>query len=155
MAKKLKYLVIHCTDTPAGREVSRADIEQWHLRERGWSRLGYSDLIHLDGRVENLTPYDDDDLVQQNEKTWGARGYNSVSRHVVYAGGKGTHQRYWDTRTLEQKESLAKYVKNFLFDYPHCKVVGHYQLDRAKECPSFDVPEWLYRIGVSPDNIVS
>lgn len=28
--KKLKYCVIHVTDTPAGRAVSAADIEQWH-----------------------------------------------------------------------------------------------------------------------------
>ena len=27
---KLKYLVIHCTATPEGREVSSADIRKWH-----------------------------------------------------------------------------------------------------------------------------
>ena len=28
---KLKYLVIHCADTPASREVTKGDIEKWHL----------------------------------------------------------------------------------------------------------------------------
>ena len=27
---RLKYLVIHCTATPEGREVSAADIRRWH-----------------------------------------------------------------------------------------------------------------------------
>ena len=27
---KLKYLVIHCTATPEGREVSGAEIRAWH-----------------------------------------------------------------------------------------------------------------------------
>ncbi len=38
---KLKYLVIHCTATPEGREVSSADIRKWHTSPvaqggRGW-----------------------------------------------------------------------------------------------------------------------
>ena len=30
MSKPMKYLVIHCTATPEGREVSSADIRHWH-----------------------------------------------------------------------------------------------------------------------------
>ena len=28
---KLKYLVLHCTATPEGRDVTAAQIRQWHL----------------------------------------------------------------------------------------------------------------------------
>lgn len=28
---KMKYLVVHCTDTPYDRNVSKSDIQQWHL----------------------------------------------------------------------------------------------------------------------------
>ena len=28
-------------------------------------------------------------------------------------------------------------------DYNIEKVIGHYQVDDKKECPSFDVPKWL------------
>ena len=28
---KLEYLVIHCTATPEGREITKKDIEQWHI----------------------------------------------------------------------------------------------------------------------------
>lgn len=30
MGKPMKYLVIHCTATPEGREVSATDIRHWH-----------------------------------------------------------------------------------------------------------------------------
>ena len=56
MSKTLEYLVIHCTATKEGVEVTREMLEQWHLKENGWSKLGYSDIVHLDGRLENLTP---------------------------------------------------------------------------------------------------
>lgn len=85
---KIKFLVIHCTATPKGRNVSSTEIKQWHLGPRkekdgsfiykgkpyatlsalppdkigavsvdklvgrGWSQVGYSDMIHLTGQVE-------------------------------------------------------------------------------------------------------
>lgn len=140
---KLQRLMIHCTDTPKGREISRKDIEQWHLKERGWSRVGYSDMIHLDGRVENLIPYNFDQVVDPWEISNGARGYNSTTRHVVYVGGKGG-----DTRTDEQKKALAMYIKAFLFDHPNCEVIGHRDVNSSKTCPNFDVDQFLREIEV-------
>lgn len=45
MKKALQYLVIHCTATPEGREVSAADIRRWHTSPpseggRGWKQVG-------------------------------------------------------------------------------------------------------------------
>jgi N-acetylmuramoyl-L-alanine amidase len=154
----LKQLVIHCTDTPAGREVTADDIRRWHTTPppggRGWSRVGYSDMIHLDGKVENLVRYDEDEQVEPNEVTNGAAGYNASSRHVVYSGGmSATGGKPEDTRTDEQKQALADYVTAFLKEHPTCKVVGHNQL-AAKACPSFNVSEWLREIGVDEANIL-
>lgn len=148
MARKLKYLIIHCTDTPEGREVSKEDLHQWHIVERGWSRLGYADLIHLDGQVENLIAYDDDDEVDRWEISNGAYGYNSISRHVVYAGGR----RNKDTRTQEQIQALTEYVLDTIEKHPHIKVIGHNEVSN-KYCPSFNVGDWLREIGVDENNI--
>ena len=30
-------------------------------------------------------------------------------------------------------------------EYKIEKIIGHYQVDDKKECPSFDVPKWLYK----------
>lgn len=152
MSKKIQYLVIHCTATQEGREVTRKDIEEWHLQGRGWDRLGYSDMIHLDGKVENLTKYNDNDLVESHEVTWGATGINSISRHVVYVGGVDKKLRPKDTRTPGQKESMEQYVNKMIKMYPWIKIAGHNQF-AAKACPSFDVPNWLKSIGITSKNI--
>ena len=89
---RMKYLVLHCTATPEGREVTSKEIRHWHTDPvskggRGWKQVGYTDLIHLDGKVERLVDNNEDAEVDPWEVTNGAKGYNSVSRHVVYAGG--------------------------------------------------------------------
>ncbi len=152
MSKRIKYLIIHCTATPEGRKVTKSDIEEWHLQGRGWKRLGYTDMIHLDGSLENLTPFDSDSVIENHEMTWGAKGINQVSRHLVYVGGVAKNMKTKDTRTADQKETLETYVKYMLLRYPWIKVAGHNQF-AAKDCPSFDVPKWLRSIGVENKNI--
>lgn len=150
---KLKYLVIHCTATKAGREVTAAEIRRWHTSPppvgRGWKQVGYTDLFHLDGSVERLVRNNEDDNVDSREITNGAAGFNSVSRHVVYAGGLAADGKTpQDTRTAAQKEALRKYVLDFHERHPQVMIVGHHQLNKAKACPSFDVPAWLESIGI-------
>lgn len=150
---KVKHLVIHCTATPEGREVTGAEIRAWHTNPvsrggRGWKQVGYTDLFHLDGSVERLVANNEDDNVDPAEITNGAAGYNSCSRHIVYAGGVARDGKTpKDTRTAAQKEALARYVKDFHRRFPDVKIVGHNQL-AAKACPSFNVPAWLKQIGV-------
>lgn len=154
MAKELKYLVLHCTATPAGREVTGDDIRRWHTSPvskggRGWKQVGYTDLFHLDGSVERLVNNNEDMNVDPWEITNGAAGYNSVSRHIVYAGGVDANDvnKAVDTRTPAQKEAMKRYVLDFHKRFPGVKIVGHNQL-AAKACPSFDVAEWLESIGI-------
>lgn len=154
MAKRLKYLVIHCTATPEGREVSADDIRRWHTSAppagRGWKQVGYTDLFHLDGSVERLVANNEDAHVDPWEITNGAAGYNSISRHVVYVGGVDADnvKEARDTRTPEQREAMKHYVLDFHRRHPSVKIVGHSQL-AAKACPSFDVPDWLESIGIN------
>ena len=50
--KEIKYLVVHCSDTPDERDVSVADIHDMHLGF-GWDGIGYHKLITRDGTVHN------------------------------------------------------------------------------------------------------
>ena len=151
---RLKYLVIHCTATPAGREVSAAEIRRWHTAPvskggRGWKQVGYTALFHLDGKVERLVNNNEDMNVDPWEITNGAAGFNSVSRHIVYAGGVDAKtKKAADTRTEAQKEALKNYVLEFHRRFPAVRIVGHRELNAGKECPSFDVPSWLRSIGI-------
>lgn len=154
MSKPLQYLVIHCTATKSGREVSSDEIRHWHTDPvskggRGWKQVGYTDMIHLDGRVERLVKNNEDAQVDPWEITNGAKGYNAISRHVVYVGGVDANdvKKAKDTRTAAQKEALKKYVLDFHKRFPKVKIIGHNQV-AAKACPSFDVPKWLKEIGV-------
>lgn len=164
---KLQYLVLHCTATPEGREVTAADIRRMHLSPvsmggRGWKQVGYTDIIHLDGTVERLVDNNEDANVDPWEITNGAKGYNSVSRHVVYAGGLDRFKKPKDTRTPAQLKAMEAYVKDFHKRFPGVRIIGHRDLspDRngngiiesfewMKACPSFDVQKWLKSIGIN------
>jgi len=151
---KLRYLVIHCTATPEGREVTSADIRHWHCDPKpggnGWRQVGYTDIFHLNGGVERLVSNNEDANVDPWEITNGAAGYNSVSRHVVYVGGCARDGKTpKDTRTREQRRSMERYVRDFHRKFPDIPIVGHCDLPGvSKACPSFDVAKWLKEIGI-------
>ena len=151
----MKYLVLHCTATPEGREVTSGEIRHWHTDPvkkggRGWKQVGYTDMIHLDGRVERLVGNNEDAEVDPWEVTNGAKGYNTVSRHVVYVGGVSKDGKTAkDTRTEAQLKAMTAYVRDFHERFPQIRIVGHGELPGVKKaCPSFDVAAWLRSIGI-------
>ena len=153
---RLKYLIIHCTDTPENREVTANDVISWHTapkpRGNGWKKAGYTDIIYLDGSLHNITPFDQDDDVDGFEVTNGARGYNSVSRHICYVGGKSVKGETKDTRTSEQYDTLETYVLYTILRHPNVKVAGRYHFS-PKKCPAFNVEKFCEDIGLSKKNI--
>lgn len=156
-ARKLKYLVIHCSATPEGKYFDMVDILRWHCSSppvgRGWRKPGYTDIILLDGTIQNLSPFDQDDCVDGFEVTNGVRGINSISRHVCYIGGlDGSGSSPRDTRTAGQLDCLESYVKCLVYRYPGILVAGHNQFS-AKACPSFDVVDWCTFVGIPGDNV--
>lgn len=149
---ELKYLVIHCTATPEGREVSADEIRRWHTAPpsaggRGWKQVGYTDMVHLDGSVERLVRNNEDMQVDAFEITNGAKGYNAVARHVVYVGGVDATGKAKDTRTEAQRNALAAYVRDFHARFPQVRIIGHNEI-APKACPSFNVQAWLKAIGI-------
>lgn len=115
---------------------------------RGWRVVGYTDMIHLDGSVERLVDNNEDANVDPWEVTNGAKGYNSVSRHIVYVSGLDSKGKPKDTRTDAQKRAMAEYVRDFHRRFPEVKIIGHNEV-AAKACPSFDVQKWLKEIGIN------
>lgn len=148
---RVQYLFIHCTATKAGQEMTAEQIRRFHTSPkpygRGWSRVGYTDMIHLDGRVERLAPNNEDDYVDFDEITYGAKRYNLISRHIVYVGGLDKNGKPADTRTEAQRKALEEYVRQFARQYPRVRIVGHREVAQ-KACPSFDVTKWLHSIGL-------
>ena len=159
--KKTKYLVIHCTATQEGREITSAWIKKLHMGKNGWSRVGYTDMIHLNGSLELLhfaegsNPFDG--YTSAKEMTWGVKGQNSHSKHIVYVGGVEAEKREGkyqakDTRTSSQNLSLEIYVRHEILRDPKILIAGHNQFS-SKACPSFNVAKWCRSIGIQEKNI--
>lgn len=127
--RPVTLLIIHCTATPAGREVSRAEVDRWH-RQRGWNGIGYHYLIHLDGSIEQGRP----------EERVGAhcKGYNACSIGICYVGGLDEAGRPADTRTNAQCHALRQLLLTLRQRYPHAAIRGHRDLNPQKACPCFD-----------------
>ena len=150
---RLKYLVIHCTATREGKDYSKEQILNW-FRSRGWRKPGYHEVVHLDGFLRNLVKYNDDAFVSPDEISNGARGYNSISRHISYVGGVAKDGKTpKDTRTEAQEASLRNYVQYMVQAHPNILILGHNEVS-PKACPSFNVSKWLEEdLGISRKNI--
>ncbi|MDE6265938.1 MAG: N-acetylmuramoyl-L-alanine amidase [Muribaculaceae bacterium] len=133
--RKINKIIIHCSATPAGRNVTVDDIDRWH-RQRGFNSIGYHYVIYLDGTIHAGRP----------EHIQGAhcKGQNAHSIGVCYIGGCDCHMKPADTRTPQQRESLIKLVDLLLNRYPDASVHGHNEFT-AKACPSFNVEKEFRR----------
>lgn len=127
--REIKEIIIHCADTPEGRDVKAEEIRRWHTKERGWRDIGYHYVIDLDGTVESGRPIEDA----------GAHctGHNKNSIGICYVGGCDEKMQPKDTRTDAQKASLLLLLKDLRKRYPDAKIYGHRDFAQ-KACPSFD-----------------
>ena len=129
--RPVNKIIIHCSATPAGHNVSVRDIDRWH-RRRGFACIGYHYVIYLDGTVVEGRPI---------EKPGAhCRGHNADSIGVCYIGGLDADFRPKDTRTPQQKESLCRLIADLTARFPGATVHGHNEY-AAKACPSFNVHE--------------
>lgn len=127
--RNIKELIVHCSATPEGKDYSVDTIRQWHL-QRGFSDIGYHYVIYRDGSIH----------IGRDESIIGAHctGHNTNSIGVCYIGGCASDGKTpKDTRTIEQKQSLVKLLKELKTKYPQASIHGHRDFAN-KACPSFD-----------------
>ena len=129
--RTIDEIIIHCTATPEGREVTVEELRRWH-RAKGWADVGYHYIIYLDGSVHEGRP-----VWQAGAHT---SGHNAHSIGVCYVGGCDAKMQPKDTRTALQKASMLNLLKKLLTLYPGATLHGHREY-AAKACPSFDVKE--------------
>jgi hypothetical protein len=136
--REIDSIVVHCTATPEGRDVTAAEIDQWH-KKRGWLGIGYHSVIRIDGTEEKGRDLDNDGDVEEHVGAH-TRGHNARSLAVVYVGGLDSDGKPKDTRTPEQTETLFQVVERWMRKYgiPKSAVTGHYE-HAAKACPCFDM----------------
>lgn len=138
---KIYALTIHCAATPEGRDVPAAEIDRWDVAKFG--QPSYHHIVELSGRVVRG--------LRDNQRGAHVGGRNTGVIGVCYVGGvdrKGRKAK--DTRTPEQREALARVVRDYLRQYPGIRLVnGHRDWPNVrKDCPSFDVASWLREEGI-------
>ena len=127
--RRITKIILHCTATPEGRDVSVDDIRQWHL-DRGWSDIGYHYVIDINGNLQEGRP-----LTRAGAHV---RGYNKGSIGIAYVGGVDANLKPKDTRTEDQKGRLKALILDLMDEYPEATLHGHNEFSN-KACPSFDV----------------
>ena len=133
--RKIDKIIIHCTATPEGLDVTIDQIRRWH-KERGFSDIGYHYVIYLDGSVHEGRSID--------KVGAHCKGHNSNSIGIAHVGGLDKKNNHANTMTPRQEESLFKLIQELKTKYPSIKVVLGHNDFAATACPCFNVSRWLY-----------
>lgn len=133
----IKYLTIHCTATPEGRDNSAAEIKAWDIARFG--QPSYHLVVELSGKaVRHLLDTERGAHVAKN---------NTGNIGISYVGGttdRNEGSKPKDTRNHAQRLTLKRLVEEYQAKYPGIVVMGHRDWPGVnKACPSFDVQDWL------------
>ena len=122
-------VIIHCSAVRPDQTSSAAQIDTWH-RQRGFHLgIGYHYVIRRDGTIEPGRP----------EWMIGAHcvNHNAHSIGVCYEGGYDARGHPADTRTPAQKAAMRKLLEELHGRYPRAMILGHRDLNPAKDCPGY------------------
>ena len=139
---KIRFITIHCTATPEGRNNSAAEVTRWDVELFG--QPSYHHVFELDG--------DDVQTLRYDQRGAHVGKNNTGNVGLSYVGGTETLNAGGDpkdTRTAAQRRSMETRLRELLNRYPTAKVRGHRDWPGTKKaCPSFDVKAWLTEIGL-------
>jgi N-acetylmuramoyl-L-alanine amidase len=132
-AKDIKFLIVHCSDTPNQEDIGALEIHKMHLGF-GWEGIGYHKIIRRDGKIENGRP----------EYWIGAHVYGKNTQSLgVCLIGKNSFSK-------KQLDSLEKILRNWKKNYKNTIILGHKDaIPTKKTCPNFDVKSWCILRGIN------
>lgn len=138
----IKYLTVHCTATPEGRDNTAAEVTQWDIER--FKQPSYHWVVELDGDAVRT--------LRDDQRGAHTGGHNTGNIGISYVGGTtslNSGAKPKDTRTAAQKATLLRLVKEYKAKYPGITVRGHRDWPGVnKACPSFDVASWLKENGL-------
>lgn len=159
-------IVIHCSATQNGKplrtktQTAAQRIDDWH-KQRGFNRnpsnakafnphlrhIGYHFVIDTDGTVETGR--------QEGENGAHVKGHNTNSLGICLVGGVSITGKNYGRYTAKQWQALHQLLRKLEAKYP-ARICGHRDLspdlngdgtiapnEWVKDCPCFDVWEWL------------
>lgn len=143
--REIKRIVVHCSDSSDSVDIGAKQIRQWHVKDNGWSDIGYHYVIRRSGQIERGR---EDDVAGAH-----VRGHNSDSIGICVVGRK-----MFDTKQLQALYGLLRGLMD-KYNVPVYEVYGHTELDSGKTCPNMDMvfvrAHTLFHLGIiKPEEIV-
>ena len=123
--KKIRYIILHCSDSPDDLDIGVKEITLWH-KEKGWNTIGYHYVIRRNSKIE----------IGRLEHIAGAHcfGFNTTSIGICLVGKKDFSKQF---------NALAKLIKELKTRYPEAEIKGHNYFNKGKTCPNFDVEKFI------------
>jgi len=135
--RTIDTIIIHAAATPPSMDIGAKEIDRWHRDPpRLWSRIGYHYVIRRNGLVEDGRPL--------SVPGAHAAGHNDHSIGICLVGGLSEEKREPENNfTEEQFTALSILLEDLTDDFSELKIIGHRDVNPHKDCPCFDVAEWL------------
>ncbi len=132
-------IVIHCAATKPTMDVGVEEITDWH-KQRGFDTIGYHYVIRRSGQIEE----------GRSDELQGAHAVrvNGTSIGICLVGGVDQNMSWENNFTDAQFAGLKNLIEDMKSKYNIEKIIGHYEVESTKECPSFNVPQWLEENGL-------
>lgn len=135
-------IIVHCTATRpnwmhnAKTSDKVAEVRRWHMRDRGWSDIGYHFLIDRDGTVANGRP-----LGKVGAHTVG---HNVGTIGISLFGGwdSAATDEFSENFTPQQDAALRGLIAELRAKYGNLALAGHNNF-ASKACPGFNVGKWF------------
>lgn len=127
--RTIRRHIIHASATPNDRDVTAKDIDLWH-KQRGWSGIGYHNVIRRDGTLEMGRP-----IAKAGAHVAGHNA-DSIGTCLIGAG------LALSDFTPEQLATLKRVYDDLSTHFPGITLHGHREYSN-KSCPGFDIPELL------------
>lgn len=150
--RHIDTVIIHCSATPNGRPYTIRHLDAWHAARRfrrdekalkNWQPqypyVGYHEVIHVDGTVISGRGWP--------EIGAHAAGFNTTSIGICMIGQ--------DAFTLDQWGSLHGIVRQLTARFEIERIIGHRDVNMEKQCPGFDVAEWLKEMSALSAHLLS
>ena len=132
--RAIRKIIIHCSATRPAMDIGVKEIRLWHVKDNGWSDIGYHGVIRRNGVLESGRPMDVPGA--------HASGHNNDSIGICLVGGVAEDGTSPERNfTGPQWATLARVVRDLLRAHPGATVHGHNEF-AAKACPCFDVRDW-------------
>ena len=149
LMKQIDYITVHCSATKPNFHGDVDAIRDMHLK-RGFSDIGYHIVITQDGTIQPGRP-----LKYQGAQV---KGHNANNVGICLIGGLDENGKAANTFSQDQLDSLQFVITDLVGKHGVLQkdIKGHRdwfqdlngdgildKRDWLKECPCFDVQQWL------------